>query len=547
MEAPREDEDIDFELFPYQRKHVNTLERILRVRRAALDSSDTGTGKTFSGCVLARRLEMDIFVIGPKAVIDNWFDVGAMIGVNVLGVTNYESAKNGKFYKLASEFFAEERYECPYVQPVVDAEGNTDYAWNLPPNTLLIFDEGHRGKNCTTKTSKLMDSASKIFEPSADGTPSTCKILILSATITDSIDNFRVPAFLLELSQWGKHAYKAWLRSLKPARGESQAEHIHKLIFGTPGNPEPPTKCGSRMRIRDIQADEDEIVRTLFRGNDVRAQTYDMSPEVEAEIEAAYAEIDDALRELREKGRSDNILTRILRARQKIEMLKVPTMYMLAMEYVLQGHSVAIFVNFNASADALFARLDPFIQDEYHSFITFINGGQSPDDRRYNITSFRADKSRIMLANIRAGGVGLSLHDIHGNFPRVALISPTWSSIELKQVIGRMHRAGAKSNTIQRIIYCKGRTRNEVAGKLQEAVDAGKLHVGVVDVRAGVARDANREDIKKIEAQNADDTTFNCEGKGKVGVEELIAANVNKKMHTIEWLNNGDDDDLQLI
>lgn len=538
-------EDIDFELFPYQRKHVNTLELILRTKRAALDSSDTGSGKTFSSCVLARRLNMDIFVIGPKAVIENWFDVGAAIGVNVLGVTNYESAKNGKFYKLKDEFFAEERYNCPYVKNVTDAEGNTDYAWNLPPNTLLIFDEGHRGKNYTTKTSKLMDSASKIFEP-VDGIPSTCKILILSATITDSIDNFRVPAFLLDLSQWGKHAYKTWLRTLKVARGETQADHIHKLIFGAPGNPDPPTKCGSRMRIRDIQADEDEIVRALFRGNDVRAQTYDMSPEVEMEIEAAYAEIDDALRELREKGTSDNILTRILRARQKIEMLKVPTMYMLAMKYVMQGQSVAIFVNFNATADALFVRLDPFIQDEYQSFITFINGGQSPDDRRYNINSFRDDKSRIMLANIRAGGVGLSLHDVHGNFPRVALISPTWSSIELKQVLGRMRRAGAKSDTIQRIIYCKGRTRNEVAGKLQEAVDAGAAVVvgGNLD---GPPRMNEREDIKAIEKQIADDTTFKCEGRGKVGVEELIAASVNKKMHTIEWLNNGDDNDLQLI
>lgn len=524
--------DIDYELFPYQRKHVETLERILRVRRAALDSSDTGTGKTISACITARRLDMKIFPICPKAVISTWFDTAAAVGIEIIGVANYESAKNGKFYKLADEFFAEERYDCEYVRSVVDEDGNTDYVWNLPPDTLLIFDEGHRGKNCITKTSKLMESAVKIFD--RDGIRSTCKILILSATITDSIDNFRVPAFLLELAQWGKHAYKAWLRSLKAPTAAAQTEIIHNLIFNNAT-----TKCGSRMRIKDIQADIDEFVRDLFRNNDVRAQTYDMSPEVEAEIEAAYVEIDDALRELKQKGRSNNILTRILRARQKIEMLKVPTMYMLAMEYVLQGRSVAIFVNFDDTAGALFKRLDPFIQDEYHSFITFINGKQSPDDRRYNLSSFQSDKSRIMIANIRAGGVGVSLHDTLGTFPRASLISPTWSSIELKQVLGRMHRAGAKSDTVQRIIYCKGRTRNDMVGEVKFAEN-----VRIVD---GDVRAPNREDIARAEEANKDDTTFNCEGKGRVGVEELIAANVNKKMHTIEWLNNGDDEDLQLI
>ena len=53
----------------------------------------------------------------------------------------------------------------------------------------------------------------------------------------------------------------------------------------------------------------------------------------------------------------------------------------------------------------------------------------------------------------QAGGVGISLHDIHGNHPRMSIISPSWSGQEMRQTLGRIHRAGSKTPAIQKIVY----------------------------------------------------------------------------------------------
>ena len=54
---------------------------------------------------------------------------------------------------------------------------------------------------------------------------------------------------------------------------------------------------------------------------------------------------------------------------------------------------------------------------------------------------------------VQAGGTGLSLHDLNGKHPRVSLISPNFSAVDLKQVLGRVHRAGAKSTAVQKIVF----------------------------------------------------------------------------------------------
>jgi superfamily II DNA or RNA helicase len=147
-----------------------------------------------------------------------------------------------------------------------------------------------------------------------------------------------------------------------------------------------------------------------------------------------------------------------------------------------------------------------------------------------------------MIANIRAGGVGISLQDKNGTYGRVSLISPTWSSIELKQALGRIHRAGGLTPCIQRIVYCKGRV-SAVGPKVPDnAIVVGRDDGGLVI--QGRAAD-HPELKKKIEDNLGNDTTFvSHEGKGRIGVEELMAENVNVKLRTIEWFNNGDDKDL---
>jgi superfamily II DNA or RNA helicase len=97
-----------------------------------------------------------------------------------------------------------------------------------------------------------------------------------------------------------------------------------------------------------------------------------------------------------------------------------------------------------------------------------IHGQQTPEERQAAIDAFQADTARVIVANIKAGGVGVSLHDLNGKHPRMSLISPTWSAIDLRQALGRVHRAGGKTKSLQRIVFAAGTVEEKVAKMVEE-------------------------------------------------------------------------------
>ncbi len=130
----------------------------------------------------------------------------------------------------------------------------------------------------------------------------------------------------------------------------------------------------------------------------------------------------------------------------KIEQLKVPTFIKMAKKYIEDNTSVAIFVNFTMTLQT--------IADQLHTKCV-IFGEQTLQDREKNIDDFNSDKSRIIVCNIKSGGVGISLHDINGKYRRISLINPSDSAQDIIQVLGRIHRAGGKTPAEQYILYCK--------------------------------------------------------------------------------------------
>jgi len=101
------------------------------------------------------------------------------------------------------------------------------------------------------------------------------------------------------------------------------------------------------------------------------------------------------------------------------------------------------------------------------------------------VLRFQEDKTRICLCMIQAGGVGLSLHDLNGKYPRTTLITPTFSARELKQALGRTPRMNGLSKCIQKIVYAAGTVEAKacaaVRGKLDNisALNDGDLQTGI--------------------------------------------------------------------
>lgn len=163
------------------------------------------------------------------------------------------------------------------------------------------------------------------------------------------------------------------------------------------------------------------------------------------------------------KLEEENVLTRLLRARQLAEACKVPEFVEMTQDLVEEGFSVAVFLNFRETVLA-FQQLMEAMQIP----TAMIIGGQHADVREANRLAFSRDEKRVLVCTAASGGVGVDgLQDLNGVFPRTSLISPSFSVQEFKQTLGRLHRAYAKSDVMQKILVASGTVEEDVIAAIQ--------------------------------------------------------------------------------
>lgn len=482
-QQPNVDEEIVKKLLKYQVQHVDNLVYSLKTYNRALDASDTGTGKTFTASATAQQLKMRPFIICPKAVVPAWWDVMKNFDIEPYGVANYELLHNCRHYptsdlvrdtlpfltqvvtdkkkKEQDDAIKKEKKVSKKVKMLVKQikdervgrgkgpaasqhrkkkENKTySFKWDPPKDCLFIFDEAHRCKNRETTTSLLLSTL-------AD-TPA--KILLLSATVADTKDNFVITGYTLGLYATIRQA-KRWIMSVGH-EFENPMQGVHNEMY---------PEYASRMRIRDLKGE--------FPDNQVIADCYDM--ECAEEIQKMYKIIEEAEEDLKKKEQNSKGLGKIVRCRQRIENLKIPTYLKMAREFLQEGAAVAIFVNFTETLRNLAEQLKT---------ACVIFGEQTMDERKKNIDDFQADRERVIICNIQAGGVGISLHDTHGEYPRVSIISPSWSAQNVLQAIGRIHRAKTKTPVRQRIVYCKDTVEEQICKNMRiKIVNIASLNDG---------------------------------------------------------------------
>lgn len=446
------------QLYPHQKRSATTLAKALVRYGAALDASDTGTGKTYTAAALVAAATRPFAVICPKSVIPVWKKVLAGFNVQPLFVANYEMLRTGR---------------TPWG--TWGKRGKFEWSRQIPDNAIFIWDEVHRAKNGQAQNGKMLRDASRFLN------------LMLSATAAENPLDFRVIGPLLGLFE--KSDFLWWALdhgcvrhplslSQKPGVLDAALHRIHLDIFGGE-NPR-----GVRVRTHEIQG---------FPENHVVTQPWDFGDD--GEIKKLYAQMENEIAELdRKRGlveepprdRSETFaveseeskLTLQLRARQEVELLKIPLIAERALELFDEGKSVVIFTNFVASLTSLVPKLS--VDPNLAGRIGAIYGGQKAEDRQRVIDDFQANRLRAVVVNIAAGGAGISLHDIHGTHPRVSIICPTFSAPDLLQALGRIHRAGGTRAT-QYIAYAEGTVEEQVVQRALEKIS----QIGLLNDGAG--------------------------------------------------------------
>jgi hypothetical protein len=191
--------------------------------------------------------------------------------------------------------------------------------------------------------------------------------------------------------------------------------------------------------------------------NQIIAEPYDMG-QTSIQIQSIYDELEAAIQRWQEStdNYSGHILAEITKARRLIELKKVPVMADMIGDLYDEGRSVVCFVNYTESVELLsrILELDPRFKGK--NLIGYIYGEASDKNRDRDEAEFQADKKRVIVANLAAGGTALSFHDLNGKHPRASIINPSFSAIQLLQALGRIHRAEGKSTCYQRLLYAGG-------------------------------------------------------------------------------------------
>ena len=413
-----------FEPFDWQVPAIAQVESALFRYGSALSAGETGTGKTVMALDICRRHNWRPAVLCPKVAIEGWRRTCKAMGLEPFFIETYEKAIRGN---------------TPWVTKV----GKRAYRWHLPQDTLTIFDEVHKAKNYQSQTCALH------LSHSAQDIAS----LNLSATVAD--DPTQMKAVGVALRLFKPREYVEWMLvngvthgffggyEFKPRAAAEHLPIIHSRIF---------PERGARVRIKDVPA---------FPETQIIAECHEvMSKSLPGDLDALVKEYSSRAEAVLTDGKT--MLEFGLRLRQATETAKLQTLLDLHDEYRENGMSVILFVSFSHSLEWLKERIPN---------AAVIHGGQSQAEREAHVALFQTNQSRTCIANIAAGGVGVDLDDRDGNFPRVSLICPTYSARELKQALGRPHRATSKSKSLQRIIYAAGTIEEDICAAVSAKLD----------------------------------------------------------------------------
>lgn len=478
----------------HQIEPVARLKEILSRHGSGVDLSGTGTGKTYVAAAVAADSNLPTLVIHPKVAHSAWQAAAESFGTTFSQV-GYEllRAGNTPFGKWSGGVGKREKFfKCQCCQRIVDLEKfvpcyvhplgihcletksrQHDYGdFHFHPAVKqVIFDEGHRCGGMDSLNADMLIAAKR----------QGIKVLVLTATAGFNPLNFRALGYMLDwhgldkdvLASVGtpglgpmqhrirpnfyKWASKLGCRRDPRFRGfkwmvsaveqaEIMVELREKII---------PAR-GVRVRSEDIPG---------FPKCNIQPELYDVtSPEQFDKLYEQVREAQEALKLRRQDDVApDSPLTKILRARQEIELLKVPIAAEVGQDYLDKGFSLVLFVNFRQTIEEL-QKLFPAAR--------VIDG--SPESlklRQESIELFQRNELNILLVNVAAGGECLSMQDLDGLHPRVGLVMPNPSATKMRQLFGRLPRDGGKSAAEYRVLLAAKTVETSIHRSLRAKLD----------------------------------------------------------------------------
>jgi hypothetical protein len=386
-----------------------------------LNSSGLGIGKTYVACASMQVMGLDAVFMCRKAILENVEEIAS----------NHFGMRQGQITPINLEMVRTGNTEFGQWTAGERDENYGTYAkkfqWSLKPGTVLIWDEVHNANGLASLNKEMLTAAVR----------QGVKLMMLSGTAADHIHGMRAIGYALGLHndydywQWcALHGATpaAWdcglpkkvlnTRKGKELLWSKQNEEMGKIHAQL-------TKAGRMVRLRSSEIPG-------FPKVSIHPMCIDFDNK---ELTAIYEEMRSELETLKAKGTGKTQLEVTMRARQKAELLMVPTWAEMAEDAIEEGESVVFMVNFTQTVDALSTKLK--------TDCTYT--GENLATRGVQMARFMADESRVIICNVGAAGESVRFDDRHGKYPRVGILSPSFWASQMNQALGRLTAADSKT------------------------------------------------------------------------------------------------------
>lgn len=452
-------------------KQVSHFERLSsNIQRAHgyIDGSVMGAGKTYVSCAIAQRYNLNLLVICPITVTNVWKTVAAEYGIPVVDIIGFEKLRSTKNHQPTHGLLTRSDHVVfDDDDQVVDAGSTktkasfiaTPYFLQLvDAGLLLVIDECQKIKNDTDQ-----NRACKALTAAICDRTSPSRFGLLSGSPFDkeehAINVMKVMGFIREDKMYHynrvskKYELTGALRLIsvcnlynpeitsilasKKMKNAWDVTHLCYQLFLQVLKP---------LMMSAMPSPVIEAPMSAINGY------YDLDEYSTSQLKRSINQLKSAARYSESTGRvdlSNANLGAITNALMAIEKHKLSILVRKTREALESASGkVIVYVSYTASIQHL--------SDELQDFEPLVLHGKVAQKKRSEtVSKFQEDpKSRLMIANIKVGGVGISLHDTVGDQPRTTFLIPNYSVIDLHQAAYRTYRMGTKSEV--KIIFVYG-------------------------------------------------------------------------------------------
>jgi hypothetical protein len=414
-------------LLPYQIAPANQLFRALQQGTkewgypGAIDLSDVGVGKTFMDLAAALATGRQVGVLCPTVGTSGWERVFKIFGQEPAFIDTYEAVRGG-------------------FRPHIARKVSDNFHWANRDKIALILDESQILRNADSLTSACVSGLIEANIPTicASATMAISPVELFCAGQITGLHKGDA-----DWERWLRHQGASWDYQDERWRWKPNAEimhNIHSTLI---------PERGCRVRKADTGERPESSIRVL-----------PIKVPEGASIEAEWRAISDKLDKLEQYGTPRPVILNQRRALRtaiwkRCELALVPFIAERIKVDLDTGNSCVAFLSFTDSRIRLGKLLGT--HDGFY-------GGQSPIQRRKLQDAFQANRIRVLLNNIAAGGASVSLQDLTGEYPRISYIFPTDNPVKMGQAPGRIDRQGGKTPTIQWIPCVAGSLSERMVG-----------------------------------------------------------------------------------